>query len=81
MYPSLHWRQTNIKLPVSQLYNLTRQCLDMIWYDQSSSVSAVCLEYLLIKLLHLGEPPDIFLIVIIESIPKLTAKQHSSHSQ
>lgn len=53
----------------------------MIWYDQSSSVSAVCLEYLLIKLLHLDEPPDIVLILIIEWIPKLTGKQNSSHSQ
>lgn len=52
----------------------------MIWYDQSSPVSAVCLEYLLIKLLHLDEPPDIVLILIIESIPKLIGKQHSSHS-
>lgn len=38
----------------------------MIWYDQSSSVSAVCLDYLLIKLLHLDKPPDIVLIVITE---------------
>lgn len=53
----------------------------MIWYDQSSTVSAVCLEYLLIKLLHLDEPPDIVLILIIEWIPKLTGKQNSSHSQ
>lgn len=53
----------------------------MIWYDQSSSVSAVCLDYLLIKLLHLDKPPDIVLIVITEQIPKLTGKQNSSHSQ
>ncbi len=44
-------------------------------------MSAVCLEYLLIKLLHLDEPPDNVLILIIEWIPKLTGKQNSSHSQ
>lgn len=44
-------------------------------------MSAVCLEYLLIKLLHLDEPLEIVLIVIIEWIPKLTGKQHSFHSQ
>lgn len=38
----------------------------MIWYDQSSCVSAMCLEYLLIKLLHLDEAPDIVFILIIE---------------
>lgn len=38
----------------------------MIWYDQRSSVSELCLQYLLIKLLHLDEPPDIVLILIIE---------------
>ena len=53
----------------------------MIWYDQSSSVSAVCLQYLLIKLFHLDNPPDIVLSLIIEWIPKLTGKQNDSHSQ
>lgn len=45
--------------------NLIRLCLYVIWSDQSSAF-AVCLDYLLIKLLHLDKPPDNVLILIIE---------------
>lgn len=44
-------------------------------------MSALCLQYLLIKLFHLDKPPDIVLSLIIEWIPKLTGKQNYSHSQ
>lgn len=46
-----------------------------MWFGPIKAVSAVCLDYLLIKSLHLDKPPD------IQKIPKLTGKQNSFHSQ